>query len=150
MIIDLYLNNSEDNTVTKNLSQILSMQGNLKSETSIINPSIMFEFAKQMPIFNYVYIPDFKRYYFVRNITSYRTNLWQMDLHVDVLMSFKNEILANTGTIARQENQWNMYLDDGTFRAYSNPLIQFKKFPNLNLLNQDSLVLIVAGGVINT
>lgn len=147
MIIDLYLNNSENNSFDKKLTMVRNMNGNLRQETSIINPVIIFEYASTLPVFNYVYIPDFKRYYFVKNVVSVRTNLWEMSLHVDVLSSFKNEILENTGTIARQENQWNMYLDDGTFRSYSNPLIQFKKFPNQDLLTDNTLVLIVAGGI---
>lgn len=150
MIIDLYINNSENNAFTKNLTLVYTLNGTLRESVSILNPSIDFNFdGIQMPTINYVFIPDFKRYYFVKNITSIRTNLWRYDLHVDVLSSFKDEILANTGTVARQENQWNMYLDDGTFRAYSNPLIQMKKFPNQNLLNDNTLVLIVAGGIAN-
>ena len=150
MTIDLYLNNSENNAVLKNITQIISMKGDLRQGTSIINPTIDFQYETTIsPKFNYVYIPDFRRYYFLKNLTSVRNNLWRMDLHVDVLMSFKEEILANTATISRQENLWNMYLNDGTFRAYSNPIIQFKKFPNDNLLNNDNLVLIVAGGIGN-
>ena len=66
---------------------------------------------------NYVYIPDFNRYYFINDITSVRQNLWRLSLHVDVLMSYKKEIKNTKAFISRNEFIYNDKLVDD-FRDY--------------------------------
>lgn len=146
MTIMLYNNKSDNNVMKKELTSVLTMTGTLKESSDVINPTINFE-NENFIQFNYVYIPEFRRYYFLTKIESVRNKLWRMYLHVDVLMSFAPQILENSATVSRQEKRWNMYLDDGTFKSYSNPLIQYKKFPNQDLLNHTCAVLIVAGGL---
>ena len=67
--IKLYSNTAETNRVDKTnfLTLKATLQGNLKEKTSIINPIINFELS-DVPDFNYVYIAEFNRYYFI----SYR------------------------------------------------------------------------------
>ena len=61
---------------------------------------------------NYVYIPDFNRYYFINDITSVRQNLWRLTLHVDVLMSYKKEIGNTKAFVSRNEFDFNPDIDD--------------------------------------
>lgn len=104
MNIILYKNTAEKVKLNKmdSLVEIYRMSGNLRNECSIVRPSIEVQLT-ELPDFNYVYIVEFNRYYFVRNITSVRYRLWSIDLIVDVLMSHKDDILKQTAYISRNE-----------------------------------------------
>lgn len=105
--------NAEDNRVDKQLYlQDGEIQtGTLRESSSIINPRITFQYST-VPSFNYVYIPSFNRFYFVNGFTFISKNLWVMELNVDVLMSFNNEIRTQTAYIDRQENIYDDELVD--------------------------------------
>ena len=112
--IHLYQNLSENNRMDKNLNPPVTFQGNLKEFTSVIDPIITIESPVNIVcLYNYVFIPDFNRYYFITNIIAITDTLTEITLHVDVLMSFKDYIRVNLATTRRQENDWNLYLNDG-------------------------------------
>ena len=140
----LQINNSERNRVTKDISEISTVSGELKAETSIIDPVIMIECDLSAVIgCNYISIPTFRRSYFVNNIRSIRYGLVEFSCHVDVLSSFASEIRGNTAIVSKQENKWNLYLNDGTFKVYQNPNVLTKAFPS-GFTTQE-FVLAVAG-----
>lgn len=142
--IILQTNNSEKNKLDKDIIDIIALNGVLKNETSIINPVILIEGNLSDFIFcNYMTIPVFNRKYFITNIRSIRTNLFEISAHVDVLSSFSAQIRSNTAIVHRQENRWNLYLNDGTFRTYQNPMVLTREFPN-GFTTQE-FVLAVAG-----
>ena len=91
MEIHLYVNSSEKNQLSKTLSSELVLTGNLRDETSVTNPVILIQ-ADNVSGYNYAYVKEFNRYYFIRNMVSVRTGLWRIELSVDVLESFKSEI----------------------------------------------------------
>lgn len=67
---------------------------------------------------NYVYIPDFNRYYFINDITSVRQNLWRLTLHVDVLMSYKNEIKNTNAFVSRNQFKYDVMVKDDLLTYY--------------------------------
>lgn len=128
--IVLQINKSENIKVTKEIIDVVTLTGTLKEETSIINPSILIEAdIADLAGVNYASIPAFGRSYFVNDITSVRNNLVRLNCHVDVLSSFANQIKANKGIVFRQENNWNLYLNDGVLEVYQNPYVTTKNFP---------------------
>lgn len=144
--IILQNNKSPNNKIGKTLTNIATLSGTLKTETSIIDPIIVVEsstLSDMISNINYITIESFGRSYFINNIKSIKNNLWEISTHVDVLESFKKEILDNTGIIYRQENEWNLYLNDGVFKCYQNPHIVTKSFPNG--FSEQEFVLVVAG-----
>lgn len=142
--ITLQRNNSERNRLTKELSDLMTVSGNLKAETSIIDPVIMIECElSAVTGCNYMTIPTFGRSYFVNNIRSIRTGLVEFSCHVDVLSSFASEIRGNIAIVRKQENNWNLYLNDGSFKVYQNPNVLTKAFPS-GFTTQE-FVLAVAG-----
>ena len=146
MAFDIVLqrNNSERNRITKDISEILTVSGELKAETSIIDPVIMIECDLSAVVgCNYISIPAFGRSYFVNNIRSIRSGLVEFSCHVDVLSSFASEIRGNTAIVRRQENNWNLYLNDGSFKVYQNPNVLTKAFPSG--FTAQEFVLAVAG-----
>lgn len=146
MTITLYTNNSENERLTKSLTQLLVLTGTLKRETSLFDPTIIItgSIISQLSLCNYVYISDFARWYFVKDIVSINNNVWELTLHVDVLYTYRTQIRAQTCVIKRQENNYNLHLDDGLFKCYQNPQIVTKDFPNG--FSSHSYILCVSGG----
>lgn len=131
MTIIIQQNVSEKIKLDKTLTTITTLTGTLKTDTSITDPVILIECDPTTVVnANYMSITEFGRSYFINNIKVVRKNLVEISAHVDVLSSFKSEIRANSAIIQRQESQWNLYLNDGSFRVYQNPIIQLKSFPN--------------------
>ena len=142
--ITLQLNNSEKNKVTKSLTDIITVSGELKTGTSIIDPIIMVNCnLSDVAKCNYMTIGSFGRSYFVNNIRSIRSGLLEFSCHVDVLSSFADAIRENTAIIQKQEKEWNLYLNDGSFKIYQNPMVLTKAFPS-GFTTQE-FVLAVAG-----
>ena len=127
--IILQRNNSEVNKVDKSLTTITTMTGTLKNETSIIDPVIFFEASlSDLKNCNYCTISEFGRSYFVNNIRSIRNGLIELTCHVDVLSTYKSQIRQQFAIVKRQENYWNLYLNDGSFKVYQNPMVLTKLF----------------------
>lgn len=135
---------SEKNRLTKSLTTIATLTGTLKNETSIIDPVIIVEGnLSDYVSCNYCTITQFGRSYFVTNIRSVRNNLIELTCHVDVLSTYAAAIRANRAIIKRQENNWNLYLNDGSFNSYQNPYVLTKLFPNG--FNTSQFILAIAG-----
>mgnify|MGYP006928575344 FL=1 len=142
--IVLMKSKSDKNHMSKETETLKETQGVLKESTSIINPVFRIEGnLSEFAYCNYVSVPTFGRYYFVNDITSIRNGIIELSCHVDVLTSFANEIKANTGIVRRQENKWNLYLNDGSFKVYQNPDVLTKEFPSG--FSAQEFVLAIAG-----
>lgn len=142
--ISFYVNSSEKNKVDKTLTLITTVSGVLKESTSIIDPVIGIE--GDLSAFtgcNYMTIEAFGRSYFVNNIRSIGNGLIEISAHVDVLSTYKNAIRKNQAILRKQQNTWNLYLNDGSLRVYQDPEIVVKTFPS-GFTTQE-FVLAVAG-----
>lgn len=144
MNIVLYTNNSADNVVTKNITEITTLTGTLRKDCSMTDPVIEVEGLSNSTaaMCNYAMIADFGRYYFVRNITL-KGKLWELSMHVDVLSSWQTPLKSLDAVIARNENRYNLYLQDGFFKTYQNPHVSIKPFPSG--FTTHSYILAVAG-----
>ena len=129
--IQLLVNSSPKNQLDKSLSSVLTVDGTLKDDTSIIDPVIKIQCdLSSVKNCNYMYISEFGRYYFITDMRSISANVVEFSGHVDVLTTYRTQIRSNTGIIKRQENTWNLYLNDGTFAVYQNPMVLTKAFPS--------------------
>lgn len=141
-------NSSEKNKLDKTLTDIATLTGTLRNDTSIIDP--VFQIAGDVSSFvtaNYCTVPTFGRSYFITNIRSIRSGLFEISCHVDVLSSFKTQIRTNKAIMHRSERNWNLYLNDGTLKISQKPeSINTLQFSNGNaFVNHFSYVLILAG-----
>ena len=151
MEINLFRCTAENERVDKTsfITSRFVMNGTLRSESSIINPVITIE--KSNPAiqhYNYMYIPEFKRWYYINDIVSVRNNLWEIHAHVDVLYTWGADIKSMYGVADKLEDitNANVYFDDGSFIMDSRNDIEVKEFPN-GLNENGSYILICAGGV---
>lgn len=143
--ISLFKTNSENNRVVKTLTDEKQLSGELRNQTSVLNPSIRIESADNISTYNYAYIPEFGRYYYITDIVSIRTNCWVVSLRCDVLMSYKDEIKTITGVVVRQESNPNKLLVDRLERIQSDKEIDILYYPDAFSKNLQ-YVLVTAGG----
>lgn len=143
--ISLFKTNSENNRVVKTLTDENQLSGELRNQTSVLNPSIRIESTDNISTYNYAYISEFGRYYYITDIMSVRTNCWIVSLRCDVLMSYKDEIKTITGVVVRQESNPNKLLVDRLERIQSDKEIDILYYPDAFSKNLQ-YVLVTAGG----
>ncbi len=131
------------NVIGKKMSLVADLVGHFRAEVDIVNPVVTIERSSALG-FNYVYIADFGRYYFVDEVRAVRNNVLELHLSCDPLESFRTEILSHDAIIDKQEKQWNLYLNDDSLKSYQYPLIWQKAFPNAFWENYE-FVLVTAG-----
>lgn len=141
----LKVNSSPVEKIGKTLSEGLSFDVELKAGTSVLNPILLLSSPSGLAGYNYMYISEFGRYYFIDDIKSVRNGQWEISAHVDVLETYKDKILANTGVIRRQQNRFNTYLNDPEWRVYANENVVAYKFSTTPFSKTLQFVLAVAG-----
>ena len=145
--VALYQNNSENYRLDKSLTAKYAESCTLKDGYSIVSPVLLITNANNLSDCNYMYISDFGRYYFIEDIISIRDGLWEIHAHVDVLMTYNTQIKACTATFKRQENLFNLYLDDPEFKTYNNSEIVTKVLSGGSGLTKSmNYILVTAGG----
>ena len=71
--------------------------------------------------YNYAYIPDFSRYYFVRDMI-WDNGMWQAHLECDVLASYRDVIGSSSQYVLRSSERYNPGISDDAFPAYASPV----------------------------
>lgn len=124
--IQLFRYNSEANRVDKTnyMERAYNDRGyfiipyTFRNECSIIRPNITItlntsdKFIRKVIDFNYVYIPDLNRYYFVENYIYLTNNLVEINLRIDVLMTYRVGINQLDAFIDRNEFTYNPRIID--------------------------------------
>lgn len=141
----LYQNKSSNIRIDKSLEHLHTYDCILKDSTNIVNPTIRIK-ATDINVTkgNYGYIPKFKRFYYINNVRCVNADVWEIDLHCDVLMSFRDDIIEHTVIFNHSESAYNLYLNDGSLQMDSRPKVTWNKFPN-SLTNEGTYVLLLAG-----
>lgn len=145
MEVKFYHNASDDRTVNKDLLEETVFEGVLRDESDIMNPIIRFD-SSDVIRFNFCYIPEFQRYYFVKSVNAYRRNLYDVTMSVDVLMSFRGDIVQLTGIIDKQSMPENgdEYIDDGSLVTENEMFSTTYNYPN-GFNDTPEYILITAG-----
>lgn len=145
MEITLCVNNSEKNKIDKLLSNKSVFSGTLRGETSVTNPVILMDINNPTE-YNYAYIPDFNRYYFISDMISVRNGLWRISMKVDVLESFKSAIMGVSVILSDSENIGaDNYLPGNIWKSKVKEKTDIINFPN-GLMETGEFILITAGG----
>ena len=108
-----YNNTSDERYLNKVINELPNTrQSNvyLKDKTNLVDPIIILDFIPQQS-FNYAWLSEFNRYYYVREVEYYEGQYY-VTLHVDVLMSFKQDINKTEVIAERSKNLWDMYIQD--------------------------------------
>lgn len=111
----LFHNASDDRVINKVLVGGESFIGVPRDELDVMTPVIRFENDGVLR-YNYAYIPSLQRYYVINSINAYREGVWDVSMAVDVLMSFRGDIMALPVIVDKQSMPENgdEYIDDGS------------------------------------
>jgi hypothetical protein len=150
VVFALYQNKSSNIRIDKELTHLHTYDCIIKDATSIMTPTIKLK-ANDTNVTkgNYGYIPKFKRFYYVTNVTNINLDMWEIELKCDVLMSFRDDIIDHKVIFNHSESAYNLYLNDGSLQMDSRPKITWNKFPN-SLTEDCTYVLILAGNNIRS
>lgn len=145
MTIKLYNNTSRVNKINKNLTDEATYTGEFIENTSIENPSFCLEVADDTIFtnYNYAYIEDFGKYYFIIDKTLEQNKIVRLTLAVDVLYTYKDEILLMNAIISRSSDLWNLYLQDSSRQTQQNQNTYVLEWPNG--LNNTTFILTTLG-----
>lgn len=144
MNIDFFINNSDDDTINKSLTPVLTLQGSLREPCSIEMPEITIE-TEGIINANYCYIEAFGRYYYITNQVILSNSRVRIELEVDVLESFKMNILSLETIIENSSTKNDNYLASDIWVNKIKSKTDIINFASG--FNQDgTFILITAGG----
>lgn len=123
MEIILYKNLSDSNILNKNLNPIVTISTKVNSDIDILNPGLNF-YYDELPDFNYFYIKEFNRYYFVRNFETLEKGHYMLEGHIDVLETYKD--LIKTFNVIISEKPKNDYDNSEIIDLATNSQVETK------------------------
>lgn len=114
MKLQMLTTSADKRALNKSASEIDTVTCKLKQGTSIIDPIVIIGkiSAKNIRRFNYAYISDFGRFYFVNDIVEAPANQLEVSMHVDVLRTYASDIRGISTLILRQEHVFSPYFVD--------------------------------------
>lgn len=139
--INFYSYNGHPSTVNKQLGGFTAIAGDLRQTFDILRPTVTLR-KKPLPTFNYCYIADLGRYYFVDRVSFEGNNTYVLTLRVDVLKTYETEILAATGRVSESDNP-NPYISNRETVYKRNPNFEKVPFANTGLLNETGSIIMV-------
>lgn len=145
MILTLYYNSSERKVIGKSLQNLGNVTGILKGDASITAPVfILASDNRYLTGTNYLYWQETGRYYYIDEIELLTGGRMAFYCSVDVLQSFATQIKAQTAIVDKQENNANMYFNDGSFVRDTREFYTVKTFQN-GFNDDGEYILITAG-----
>lgn len=115
MDIVLYQNRTAVNRSTRALTPIAAISGFLREGCNILNPDIRVEYNSAYLTANYAYIADFGRYYFFREAPTIEGKIMVLHLHVDVLYTYRQQIMAAPCIAERSSSNFDLMLPDDAY-----------------------------------
>ena len=125
MTATLYNNVSDSREINKNLTELTTINITLYLDTNVATP--VFKVKNFINNANYMYVPDLHRYYYINNYTLSNQCVY-LHCSVDVLTTYKTEILNSECLISRSENDYNDNIVDSLAPITENTVYTVKNF----------------------
>lgn len=87
----------------------------LKDNVSMLSPVILIDDSVYDPTWNYCYIYIWHRFYFLHDAIITTGGIWEVQLGVDVLATWRSYILAADAYVARSASNYSLFLPDSTW-----------------------------------
>ena len=140
--LKLYKNSSETNDLQKDLSCENVVHGYSRVVVDMLNPVISLA-GIEVNSYNYCYVQELNRYYYIENITIQPNGVYSLSMRVDVLMTYKDDILASQGLITKNR-EYNPYA--GEVDAESRYTLEKHEFENgFDFINGDFVFVTMRG-----
>ena len=105
------------NTVNKSFTPSIVLDGTFRDDLDILNP--VFRVETDVTDYNYIYIEELKRYYYIRDIVIESNEMYRVECHVDVLKTYATQIMNMTNESTTRTYEFeskfgdNMYIVTG-------------------------------------
>lgn len=140
------INKSDNNYLNKTFEAGDTLSGVIKEDCSIENPILRVYASASILLYNYVYIPEYRRSYFIKDIVVGLDGFYEIYCEVDVLETYKSVILNNPCIIGSTENSaYNNYLRHESFISTVKHKTDIYPFTG-GLNDSGQFILITAGG----
>ena len=142
MTITFYKTVSNENQIQKFLTDSKTYTGTFKTDLDILNPKIIISDSDYLILgYNYCYITELKRYYFVKNITILSNNRFLIDCKIDVLKTYSTELQNCIGRIIECENNFNT-LNCETDKNEDSNILEYS-YDDSTILDQNGSILLI-------
>lgn len=138
--ITLYKYDGEKNRMQKTLSDGETIQINFNRNYDVIHPIIKLSIFNNT--YNYCYIESMNRYYFIDSVDIVRAGLYELHLSLDVLQTYKDEILKQSGTVT--ESKTSNYMNGANIPVDSKPL--YKEYDFTDNFNHNGVYVMIVSG----
>lgn len=147
MDVTLCNNGSEVAIINKNITDIDQATATIKGDLSVEAPVLILAYDSNADDINYIKIPDLHRNYFISDIINLTGGRYEVHCKVDVLESFKDQILSLTAIVDKTvlTTLANQFIDDGSFVCENKEFNTVINFPN-GFNENGEYILITAGG----
>lgn len=141
--VTFYKYSGHTNSVNKELGEGVDITGNIRGGCDILTPTLKIR-ADKLFDYNYCYIPEFKRYYFVKSVTAeYGDNtIYNVSMSIDVLQTYKDSILHSEGTVTESDSAGG-YSSNRNNVYDVRPNFAKVDFPNNGLFNDEGSIIMV-------
>ena len=141
MTFKMYRYTGERDVINKTLTNESTGTGYYKDDTELIGPTLILDPSYSVTTDNYFIINGMR--YFVEGVTFSQQRLY-VQLDLDHLETYKDDILNNYAILDRSSNKFNAYQVDPDIPSINSNEITVTKFPYG--FSGESLILTVAGG----
>lgn len=137
MQLHAYVYTDDSRVIEKSLGTPILINAEFLKSTDLIHTTLVYTTDDKLeyPKFNYIVINSAstikffsqrKRGYFVDwdNAVNVARGVWHIPCILDVLYTYASEILASEQVIDRNENDYNLYLQDNMYAKRAYPLTQ--------------------------
>lgn len=149
MWIDLMQTYSDPNVLRKKLSaDVFTVEFVFKDKSSLFNPTIILQTEDDLSKYNYAYIQEWNRYYFIDSskINVIAHNRYEIELECDSLSTFADQIIGIPCIIDRTEKVGgSRYIPSEAWVANCKHKTDILSFSS-GLLDTGEFILITAGG----
>lgn len=126
--VTLYHNASGKKFMNKALTSYGDVSCEFKNPMDVQNPTVYIAADAAYDDVNYLYIPQFGRYYYAKPVGGRGANI-TYECTSDVLMSFKAGILASPAVISRNPWHFDLYLPDPKLPVEARTVSSVLTFP---------------------
>lgn len=142
MTVIFYKTVSNENQIQKVLTDSKTYTGTFKNDLDILNTKIIISDPDYLILgYNYCYIQELNRYYFVKNITILSNDRFLIDCRIDVLKTYSTELQSCTGRIIECENNYNT-LNCETEKNNDSNIIEYT-YDDTSILDTNGSILLI-------
>ena len=130
------------------------IEGKLMFDQNMLKPKFIVD--GNFSAYNYAYIPEFGRFYYIMEQSIKTGTMTEIDMQVDVLQSFKEQLIGEDSDvevmIERQQSLNNAYFSDSMYWTQANKIVKTVPFTKANgdalvfEIPEDNFILTIAGG----